>query len=1247
MHRILVFLIIIFSSISVHSEKQSFKLYWDESVFKSKQFSLTFPSLREGIKIDETIVTYWFNSFEIISANVKLELSDTIYELAENIVKPELFNVKNDLLISSEVVKSGKNHFLNVIINPFKVENGLLYKLKELSVKITEQPEVLKSASLSQQWKTSSVLNSGKWVKVKTKSRGIHKITFDQLKLWGFQNPDLVSLYGTGGYMMPIINKNLPMDDLEYVAFWKGKDGTGKDCMFFYSSGNTLVKFNKESGLFSHSQNSYSTETYFFLSEKGSPKLVSKAAEITAAPGRKLNSFQNYFFYEKESVNLLLSGSMWLGEKFSSNASNIFNITIDNPDFTASAVLSFAVAGKASAASSMDISLNNKNIGKIQFKLVDNSDPVANYADRVINSVNEILPSKNLQLKLTYNGANSSSEAWLDYFSINYKSLLNILSDSYLFYGQGSDGGVLVTEFSLNGAATNTRIWDVTDLNNNFEITGSYLDGQYKFKSDSETIREYVAFNPGGNLPSAEFVGNIQNQNLHGEDNSEFIIVTHSKFLKEANELANLHRDIDKMTVKVVTPETVYNEFSGGHPDAAGLRNYFRMCYDRGLQTGKIPLKYILLFGDGSFDNRNILTENRNLIPTFQSDNSLSPVESFVSDDFFAFLDENESVYSGSIDVGIGRIPSHSVEEASYYLNKIKNYNKPVSMGNWRNVVTFIGDDEDNAIHMWQADNLAEYVNKNYPEFYTEKIYFDAFKQISTPVGKRYPDVTSAINNRVKNGTLIMNYTGHANSRVIADENVVDVGVINSWNNFNRLPVFMTATCEFGRFDDRESSAGEHYMFNPVGGGIGLFSTTRLVYSGANYVLNRNFYRYVFEKDNAGNQLRLGDVMRLAKAVSNTGINQLNFSLLGDPALKLAFPNLKVKTSSINGKDLTIISDTINNLSKVTVKGFIADHKGVKQLNFNGEIVPTVYDKSMNVSTLGNSGQDKLDYKVQNNIIHKGLASVKNGEFEFSFIVPKDISFKIDKGKIMYYAYNETIDAQGVFDNFYIGGSSKTVISDNEGPVINLFMNNNSFKNGGKVSASSILLADISDVSGINTSGVGIGHDITAVLNGDYSNIMILNNYFQSDKDSYTSGKIVFPLNNLPEGEHIIVVKVWDVLNNSSEKEIRFVVRDDFRIDNVNAFPNPMNYESNFVFTHNQPDENLDLVFEVFNVNGQRVDLVRTNVGSVGTESIPFKWVPGERNINLSQGVYIYRMTLTTSDGKQNSGSGRLVYVYH
>ncbi|MBV5312506.1 MAG: type IX secretion system sortase PorU [Prolixibacteraceae bacterium] len=1245
MSRLIFLYTLIFFTLTSWATDFNRTIHWTNQGLPKVSANKSLPDFDGSITAEPTKLPLWFESFELTSADADLAILNSVFEIVGDSVLQSNQLIPAELKYWTEIGSSSGKSFLRLTINPFVRINNRIEKLVEFTVSIQEKPLLLKSAKAAYAWKSSSVLATGKWTKIKTKTKGIYKITYDQLKAWGYSNPDQVSMYGNGGYMLPTLNSELKFDDLVACPIFKAKDNAGKDCIFFYSTGNIQISQDSDSGNLKHQQNYYATESYFYLSDQGAAKIIGKAAELTAPAGKQVFSFPNYSFSEKELLNLISSGSQWFGEHFIAGSSQTINFTLDYPDQTKPAVLKVSVAGKSSSSNSINVSLNGKSVNNISFQTVDVSDPTVYFADDRIVEFTEAIPSKALQLKLTYNALNSSSDAWLDYLSINYQSLLNISSDVFSFRGKGVDGQVQVSEFVLNGAAASVKVFDVTDWTNVIEVPATIANEQLKFKSNSSLLREYVAFNPVGTIPSPELVGVVANQNLHAEDLSELIIVAHPSLLSAANDLATFHRTNDKMSVKVITPELIYNEFSGGLPDPSGIRNYFRMCYDRGKQSGKNTLKYVLFMGDGTYDNRNILGKNLNMIPTFQSDNSLSPTESFVTDDFYAFLDENEGGYSGTVDLGIGRIPARTIDEAEIVIDKIRNYHKRETMGNWRDVVTFIGDDQDNSTHMGQAESLANFVNNTYPAFFTDKIYFDAFRQISTSGGEKYPDVTTAINNRVKQGTLVMNYTGHANEKNLADENVLDVGIISAWTNYDRLPIFVTATCEFSRFDSNETSAGEHILFNPVGGGVGLFSTTRLVYSGANFVLNSKFFRYIFEKDLSGNNLRLGDVMRLAKASANTGINQLNFTLLADPAMRLANPNFQVKTTSVDGKNAATEVDTIRPLSVVTIKGFVADNNGVKLSTFNGEIIPTVYDKAMQVKTLGNAGEEQMDYNVQNNIIYRGLATVKNGDFEFSFFVPKDISYKIDKGKILYYAYNDSVDAQGYFNGFYIGGSSNTSIADSKGPDIELFMNSESFKDGGVVNASSILIAHIKDDTGINTAGTGIGHDITAVLDGDNSNVMVLNDYFQASKDKYTEGTIVFPLNNLEEGSHTLTIKVWDVLNNSSEKEIHFVVKDDFRIESVICYPNPVQEQTSFVFEHNQPDESFTVDLEVFESSGARVDMVSEKISSRGTESSPLEWTPASRLVKMRPGVYVYRILVTNSDGKTGSASGRFVFI--
>lgn len=1225
------------------STDYSRKIYWADKSSAANGGSLSFPG---GTILDQTKLPYWTESFVVKSPSAGVVLHDfNSVPVADSLIT-EKKTIGSELKIETSIGYSGGNAIMRLVVFPFILKDNHVEKITGFSFSINENLSELKSASTGYNWKVKSVLSSGKWMKVKATGKGIYKISFDQLKSWGFSNPDQVALYGNGGYMLPVLNNDIQFDDLSIYPVIKAKDGTGKDCIFFYSTGNVRLSTDSKTGVISHKQNSYSTETYFYLTDLGSAKTMDKSAEISTLADRQITSFNNYAFYEKEAVNLLSSGSRWFGEIFSPGQSQTLALTLDNPDLTKTVQFTVSAVGRSSSESTMNISVNGNLKSNIAFYPIPVTDPTAYYAADLASSFSEQLASKSVQVQLNYIAGTSTSNAWLDFISVNYLSLLNMSSDVLSFRGKGAEGTAAVSEFTLAGATSSTRVIDVTDINNSTEVPATLSGSQLKFKSNTADYREYVAFNPAGSIPVPEKVEDVANQNLHGNTIPEMIIVTNSTLQSAANSVADFHSTNDNMNVEVVTPDKIYNEFSGGLPDPSGIRNYVKMYYDRGKKSGAQTLKYVLFMGDGSYDNRNILGKKLNLLPTYQSDNSLSPTESFVTDDFFAFLDEGEGGSQGIVDLGIGRIPANTLDEAKAVVGKIQNYVKPASSGNWRNVVTFIADDEDDNVHMTQAEDLANFVNSSYPAFYTDKIYLDAYKQVSTSGGEKYPEVNTAITNRVKQGTLVMNYTGHANERVLAEENVLNISTIQSWGNFNKLPVFVTATCEFSRFDADETTAGEEILFNPQGGGIGLFSTTRLVYSGANFELNRKFFDSIFARDNQGKTLRLGDVMQKAKAAANTGINQLNFSLLADPALRIADPALQVKTSSINGKSIDAKIDTIRPMSVVTIKGYIADYSGAKVATFNGEVIPAVYDKAQMVETLGNAGQAPMSYKVQTNLIYKGLATVKNGEFEFSFIVPKDVAFKLDKGKILYYAYNESSDAKGYFDGFYVGGTSTKTVTDTNGPDVKLYMNDERFKDGGEVGASSVLIAEISDATGINTSGIGIGHDITATLDGNYTNIMVLNDYFQGDKDAYTSGKVVFPLTGLSEGEHTLVFKVWDVLNNSSEVEIHFVVKDVFRIETVNCYPNPMQWQTNFVFTHNYPDESFDIRIDVYQVNGSLIDSYTTKIGSSGTESLPISWTPSERQIRMRAGVYVYRITATSGGAKVAKGSGRLVYIY-
>ncbi|MGM0619405.1 MAG: type IX secretion system sortase PorU [Bacteroidota bacterium] len=1146
----------------------------------------------------------------------------------------------DELEIGTAKLKSGDSYRIEIQIPAAIKREGKVLLLKEFKLK--KIPVRLKSSAAKEKfnWEEESILNSGKWLKISTSGKGIYTIPYTTLNEWGFSNPAQVKVFGAGGTILSENPGNITYDDLPQVAVWHGQNN-GTDCLFFFAPGTTKWLPDQQKEHFVHELNHYSKQGYFFLTESaGAAKRIEPQALPEGGVTHSITSFDAYDLYEQEKYNLLRGGSgkQWFGDKFITGTTNNISFELNNLDNSAEVSLRIIAAARSSASSEMPVAVNQTNLGKLSFSKVNTSDATAVYANQREERYSFPAPNGNqLNTTVKYFGSTSNAEAWLDFIELNYRQKLK-LSDNVLFFRDlASVGTENVLEFKIETDQPNLKVWNVTDIFNVKEIQLQINGNNASGIAGVEKLCEFAAFDPSGTFPEPELVGEVENQNLHGLETPEFLIVSYPAFLNTASELADFHRSYDGMKVEVVSSEKVYNEFSSGNKSATGIRNFIKMFYDR--DEG---MKYVLLFGDGSYDNRNIKGSSNNFIPTFQSENSLSPVASFVTDDYFVILDDDETVYNGAVDLGLGRIPASTNYQAQLVMNKIYNYYSAPALGSWRNVVCFIADDEDGSLHMSDSEKLADIINEKHREFITDKIYFDAYPQVTGPGGESYPRVTEAINERVKNGVLVLNYVGHANERFMADEKVLDISHINSWSNANTLPIFVTATCEFSRFDSDETSAGEYVLLNPNGGGIGLFSTTRLVFAYSNFLLSRSFYNHVFEKDENGEHYRMGDIMRLAKINTINTTNKRNFSLLADPALKLSFPKYKVVTSTINGHEASIEADTLGAMQNVTVTGYIADESGNKFEDFSGEIVPTVFDKEVVMETLGNAGETPMEFKVQENVIYKGLTEVQNGEFTFSFVIPKDISYSLGEGKIIYYAHNSEVDAHGAFENFYIGGPGSQ-ITDNEGPEIQLYLDSPDFEQGDKVSKNPTLFAQLSDENGINTAGAGIGHDITAVIDNDYSNAIVLNSFYQANPGDHSSGNITYNLRNLSVGEHTLKLKAWDVANNSSEVEIDFYVSGDFVISEVSNYPNPVYDYTYFTFEHNQAGATLEAVFEIFDQNGRRVDYYTTQVGSSGTRSNPVRWDLNESGLIPASGIYILKVTAQNRDGVITTRSGKMV----
>jgi hypothetical protein len=1215
------------------------------------------------------------NYYELIKIQnnweYEVELQETRFETFLN---EEVKNIKHldkiahQIVINTRVFYMRKVPYLQITFIPLRrnPSTGRLERLVQFSFQITPktgykafEPAAARPASQTSRmdYAAHSVLRSGKWFKIRIMTDGIYKLTWEDLDKIGIQDPSQVRIYGNGGGMLPVYNIEQPPDDLMENAIWfeNGQDGSfnAGDYILFYGKGPDVWRYDPEKRFFNKELHLYSEASYYFLtSDPGGGKSIMEESPLSGTPAGTVTEYDAILHHELNERNMIASGSEWYGEHFDIITSHDFEVII--PDLiTAEPVrMELNLLARATDTTSFLVSANDNLLGRMKISGTNLSHYTATYAYTKKDTFRFYASSEQIIINLNYIRNSSSAQGWLDYLTINARSSLRVPSGQLFFHDHHSLDIPGIAEYRISNAGQETMVWDITNPAGVKKVSTS-LDGtNLSFLARTDSLREFAVFNLNGSFPKpiteGPDVGPVSNQDIHGSGEPDYIIVSHPEFITEARRLAGYRYDHDGLDTLVVTPQQVYNEFSSGSPDVAAIRNMARMFYDRAINEDDMP-RYLLLFGDGSYDNRTKSGSNTNYILTYQSSNSLSPVSSFVTDDFFGLLDIAEGGASGLLDIGVGRFPVKSIGEAREVTDKTISYSGPESMGDWRNNICFIGDDEDFNVHMIQADELARSVESRRPGFIINKIYLDAYQQVTTSSGEKYPDVNEAVNQRINKGALIINYTGHGGENGLAHERIMDINDILTWDNTDKYPLFITATCEFSRFDDWEhTSAGEYVLLNPGGGGVALLSTTRLVYSGPNHALNEQFYNYAFEQDDDQQYLRLGDIISLTKNNAGTGINRRSFALLGDPAVILNYPKYWISAVAVNGIPVSAEADTLKALGKVTLSGIIEDDEGNVFTSYNGTLYPTVFDKVSVITTLANDGDDPFTFNIRNRVLYKGKTSITNGEFNFDFIVPKDISYNYGPGKINFYGHDFLTDANGSYDGIMIGGSSDSIADDNEGPAMKIFMNDDNFVFGGTTDENPRILVYVNDSSGINTVGTGIGHDLTATLDDMTVSPIVLNDYYEADKDSYQSGKISYQLKNLEEGPHKLKVKVWDVHNNSTEDYTEFVVipAGDFIIKNLLNYPNPFTTHTSFYFEHNQPGSELDILIQVFTVSGKLVKTIERQVTATGYRCGPFEWDGlDDFGSRIGRGVYIYRLKVRANSDQTIEKFEKLVIL--
>ncbi len=1119
----------------------------------------------------------------------------------------------------------------------------------------------LQTARTMDQYAASSVLSTGKWYKMGLVTDGVYRIDYSKLVQLGITNPVNPKIYANNQGQLSYYNDDKDPDDLEEIPVYlsTGTDGifNDGDYLLFFGQATHRWKYNYTTKEFDFLRHNYSDSAFYFLTSGSSQgKRVTVAISPVKPATYSTSESDALFYHEVENTNYIKSGREWFQK--------INNLNL-NPGFT-----DLITAEKIK----YKIRVGARSSGNALFRLYEGTTllktiqvPGTNLYDdtgiqfQITDSTGTFTAASSspvFELKYTGTAGTGLTDGLLDYVRFQARRSSVFAGNTLLLTDSKSISSDRVTTFTVNSSVNDLKIWDVTNPFSCNEIQYTRNGSIITFNSETDTLKKFVIFSPANALQPLIRPLPVANQNLHASSSADMIILVHPIFKEYAQKLADIHSASDGLVSLIVTPEQIYNEFSGGVADIAALRNFIRMKYTAQLNTSH-PLKYLLLFGDGSYDNKGLPPNNPNFIPTWQSQNSNIVVSSFMSDDFYGLLEDGEGESTGTEDIGIGRFPVSDTIQAGIMINKIKAYINPSNMGDWRNIVCITADDEDGNTHMSDAEGLSAVLRDSVPSINVDKIYLDSYKQNTTVSGQTYPDVNKAINDRINSGCLIFNYLGHGGENGLAHEAILKQEDINTWKNNQKMPLFITATCEFSRFDDiyvnitgektDKPSAGEQVLRSKEGGAIALMSTTRVVYSAPNYFLNKNIYNTAFKLDAAGKRLALGDIIRIAKNNSGNGSNKRNFSLLGDPALVLAYPlNGWLVTDSINGVAVTSSTDTLKALSLVTVAGHVTDLNGNFNSSFSGVVSPIVYDKTSRIKTLANDGGSVMEFQERNSIIFSGKTMAKDGRFRFSFIVPRDIDYAFGTGKISYYANNETDDINGYFTDLVVGGFSENEISDNSGPAIRLFMNDTLFRAGGITDKNPKLLAIIEDEGGINTTGSGIGHDLTGYLDNDRNRSFVLNSYFENDFDNYRRGKLVYSLSDLAAGSHTVTVKAWDTYNNSSEETLIFLVETDskFILKNLINYPNPFLNDTRFTAEHNRPDSDLEVTINIYSLDGRLIKILKTNVPASGYSLPPVEWDGNDDGgQRAGRGIYPYTVTVVTKEGETARRSGRLIIL--
>jgi len=1177
-------------------------------------------------------------------------LNKEVLPLPDSIVIPK---INYEVISLRKISERGTvQSWIDIIPVYYDSTENRYFKIDNLIISLSKNHSKSIMAQLRTSETDNSVLANGSWIKIPITESGIKKAGIATSSI----NPKHIKIRGYGGGMLPQNNDAVRPSDLPETAIIVSGEADGRfdkgDYVLFYGQ-DPHRKQLLPNGDLDYQVNFYSDTSYYFLTVADAPGLRMAEKQDMGNNHPTISEFDDFIIHEKEEVNIINSGREWFGEKFDFTLTYDFSYPLTDLVVGTPVTVTSSVMGQTYAEASLDLFLNGKSLGVQKINPIVEGSYLAKGSlqrDTFTMNSSEIPSTGKFTLRLSYNrSGGNTSKAYLNYFTIRAIRMLKPYGNQTAFRSFKSLDDALST-YEITDVSGNNDIFDITDPINPAQQQFVIGNSKATFGSLNTGLNEYIIVKDQNYLTPLK-AQKVHNQNLHGIGSVDFLIISNPAFLAEATRLADFRKSHDGLSVKVVSTEEIYNEFSSGRQDASAIRDFIRFVYKKG--NGDNRLANVLLFGRGSFDYKNRIDGNYNFVPIYSSRNSLHPINSYSSDDYYGFLDDDEGEwnesYSGDhlMDVGVGRLPVKTLDEAKTVVDKLLKYSSAdETLGEWRNELVFIADDGDGNLHQKDADKLTVLVDTSYTNFNVNKIYVDAYPQVKTASGENAPLANEDIARHIEDGSLIVNFTGHGSTTRWTSETILNITSINEYENENRFPLFVTATCEFGRHDNPMVISGAEYLLlRKNAGAIGLVTTSRPVFSSTNFILNRAFYNHALKKENGG-YLTLGEIFRKTKNESLNGSVNRNFSLLGDPSMTLAYAHDEIRL--LAGDNYLVPGDTLKALGTVKMKGQIIGADGEVNTSFDGIAVATVFDVPSIITTFGNEDQP-MNFLQRDNVLFKGEASVSNGEFEFEFIVPKDISYNFKKGKISIYAYNnlKSTDAAGSTVEFVVGGESEDYIADNTSPKMELFINDTTFTSGSITGPDIIFLARLTDESGVGISKSADGKDLQLSIDG--GEVINVSRYYKAAKDTYKEGWVTYPVKGLSIGNHTATLSVRDVHNNYSEEEIEFVVVDGkgLTIENLLNYPNPFSEQTTLSFQHNHAGD--DLVIGVYLYSSMGALVKQENYIVENSPSSISYQVCGDcaaQVSNLRSGIYILNLSVESlSDGCKNITNHKLVII--